>query len=329
VLEFDQLTKSGRISRLRQLADATLSTEFGIDATRVSLLSSHSFNTFFRAYTAEGPLAVRVGEVRIHADGVEEIEAHWLAAIQADTHLPVAALLPDRHGRHVAIGTHPAVPSGLHCSAMTWVRGRPARDRFDVSVARQLGIVRATLHEQASTYRSPHAPTGIVANRVIYFADTSVLSSYESAHGALFREATDRAQRHLDALWNTPPHPPHLIHGDLGPNNVMRWRNRLTPIDFQDLQFGFDVQDVGTTVADLRRHYDASLIDEFVAGYRAVRPWPLSDKPLADALAAARSLTFINLGVNLRRPGLADHIDRHAKLITQWMTGLSTRVPLI
>jgi hypothetical protein len=71
------------------------------------------------------------------------------------------------------------------------------------------------------------------------------------------------------------------------------------------------------------------LIDEFIAGYRAVRRWPLSDKPLADALATARSLTFINLGVNLRRPGLADHIDRHAKLITQWMTGLSPRAPLI
>jgi Ser/Thr protein kinase RdoA (MazF antagonist) len=242
VLEFDQLTVSGRTSRLRQLADAALSTEFGIDARRISLLSAYSFNTFFRADTADWPLAVRIGEVRIHADGVEEVEAHWLAAIQADTHLTVPALLPDRHGRHVAMGTHPAVPSGLHCSVMTWVGGRPARDRFDISVARQLGIVQATLHEHASTYRSPHAPTGIVANRVIYFADTSLLSSYESAHGSLFREAIDRVQRHLDKLWSSPPHPPHLIHGDLGPNNVMRWRNRLTPIDFQDLQFGFDVK---------------------------------------------------------------------------------------
>ena len=85
---FDELTKAGRIGRLRLLATDTLRTEFGIEPRRVSLLASHSFNTMFRADVADAaPLAVRVGEVRIHTDGVEEVEAAWLDAIGTDTDL--------------------------------------------------------------------------------------------------------------------------------------------------------------------------------------------------------------------------------------------------
>jgi Ser/Thr protein kinase RdoA (MazF antagonist) len=313
---FNQLSKMGRTERLRQLAAATLADDFGITALKVSLISAHSFNTLFRADTAGGPLAVRVGEVRIHAHGVEEVEADWLATIGAETNLPVPTLLADRHGHHVAHhvapGVHLAIPGKMPCSVMTWVRGRPARDHFDLTVPRQLGVVQAMLHEQASTYRPPAMPTGIIANRVIYFADTSLLAVFESPYGSLFREAIDRVQHLIDALWNAAPHPPHLIHGDIGPHNVMRWRDRLAPIDFQDLQFGFDVQDLGITLSDLRRNYGETLIDGFKTGYRSVRPWPSNDKPLEDALAAARSLNVLNLGLNLRRPGLVDHIDRHA-----------------
>ncbi len=329
VLAFDQLTKRGRTARLRQLTEAALLDEFGIDASRISLLSAHSFNTFFRADTANGPLAVRVGEVRIHADGIEEVEARWLAAIRADTELQMARLLPARCGNHVAIGTHPSVPGGRHCSVMTWLPGRPAHDRFDHTVPRRLGVVLAMLHEHAVSYRPAMVPDEIVANRVVYFADTSLLAAYPSTHGSLFHEASDRVQRHLDELWSSPPHEPNLLHGDLGPHNLMRWRNRLTPIDFQDLQFGFDLQDLGITVCDLRRGYDESMIDELKIGYGSVRPWPLHDPALGHVFAAQRSLNMVNLGLNLRRPGWAEHIDRHAALIARWMTGLSPRAPLI
>ena len=116
---FDELTKRGRIGRLRLLAIDSLHDDFGFDAQRVSLLASHSFNTLFRAdLTSGSPLAVRVGEVRIHADGVEEVEAAWLGALHVDTELRVPKLLADRHGQHVAAAHHaasyrpPDVPPG-------------------------------------------------------------------------------------------------------------------------------------------------------------------------------------------------------------------------
>jgi hypothetical protein len=37
----------------------------------------------------------------------------------------------------------------------------------------------------------------------------------------------------------------------------------------------------------------------------------------------------INLGLNLRRPGLHQFIDRHAALVAAWMSGLAPKTPLI
>jgi Ser/Thr protein kinase RdoA (MazF antagonist) len=212
---------------------------------------------------------------------------------------------------------------------MTWVPGHSVKESFDHTTARGIGVVSAKLHDHASSYVAPDIPQGIVSNRVLYFGDTSLLPNYQSNYGSMFVEAIDRVQKHLDALWLSPPHRAHLIHGDLGPNNVLRWRTRLTPIDFQDLQYGFDVQDAAITVADLRRFYgDESLIETFVAGYTSVRPWPLIDPTLEHALAAARRLGFVNLGLILRRPGLSEFIDRHSAYVAEWM-GLSPRATVI
>jgi Ser/Thr protein kinase RdoA (MazF antagonist) len=305
--------------------------EFSVEPLRVSLLAAHSFNTLFRAdLDGRAPVAVRVGEVRIHADRVEEVEAHWLHALRTETDLRVPVLLADRHGDHVAAGLHPLVPGRRFVSVMTWVPGRIVRASLGHSTAWRMGVIQATLHDQAASYSPPEVPAGITADQVVYFGDSSLLPGYESTYGSMFVEAIDRVQAHLDALWTTPPHRPHLLHGDLGPQNVMRWRTRLSPIDFQDLQFGFDLQDVAITVADLRRVYaDESLIDALVQGYRSVRPWPLNDEPLEQALAAGRSLNVINLGLNLRRPGLPEFIERHSALVAEWMTGLASKPTLI
>ena len=328
---FDELTKSGRVGRLRLLAIETLRNQFGLEPTRVSLLASHSFNTLFRANMTGGqPLAVRVGEVRIHADRVEDVEAGWLRALRADTDLLVPTLMADLAGNNVSAGAHSLVPGSRYCSVMTWVQGRVVRQQFDHYIARRMGAVQAILHEHAAAYSPPDIPSGIVAKRAVYFGNTSLLPGYESAYGSMFVEAIERVQAHLDALWKSSPHRPHLLHGDFGPQNVMRCRSALTPIDFQDLQFGFDLQDAAITVADLRRvFHDESLIEALVAGYRSVRPWPLTDEFLEHALAAGRSLNVINLGLNLRRPGLTEFVDRHSALVAEWMTDLERKSTVI
>ena len=290
---------------------------------RLTLVSTHSFNHTFRVDTSydDGQYAARVGAPqRIHHEGVEALEAAWLNALSI-AGIPVVTMIADTAGRYVVEAESTLVTGVRPVSVFTWATGRPVRDRLDTESMIKLGEMLAALHDHASGWKPDiDVPNGMVANHVVYFLDDTLLAGHQSRQGNLYREAIARAQRAIDELWLHPPHAPHLLHGDFGPHNVLRHRTAFTTIDFQDLQFGFDVQDVGLTVSDLRRNdVEPTLISAFRRGYSSIRPWPHSDEQLQAALSAARSLNMLNLGLNLRRPGFTEFFDRHTKLIRRWM----------
>ena len=72
--------------------------------------------------------------------------------------------------------------------------------------------------------------------------------------------------------------------------------------------------------AFLQGYEDAeALVAAFVEGYEQVRRWPEVDVQTFDALIAARRLHQLNLGLNLRKPGLERFVADHAVLIGGWM----------
>jgi Ser/Thr protein kinase RdoA (MazF antagonist) len=138
----------------------------------------------------------------------------------------------------------------------------------------------------------------------------------------LVTEAQDRAQRAIDRLWRTPPHVPHLLHGDLHPSNVIAAGERAVVIDFQDLFWGFEHQDLAITISVIRTHDEpARLLDAFRAGYVSIRPWPEMSTEELDALLAARRIQQLNLGLHVRKPGLDAFVARHAERLRAWMDG--------
>ncbi len=304
------------------LAAQVLASDYHLDGAEVRPLAAHSFNTMFLAEPADGRrLVLRVGDAhRIHADGVEDVEAAWLSALS--TEVPAVAgpvNVVDGRGRTWTTGRRDGIPGDRVCALFTWVRGRRLLDRLDPAGMMAAGRLMAELHEHAASFEVPiPIPPGAVADRVVYFEDASLIFDYRSPHGDLFVEAIARVQEHTDRLWAAPPHRPHLLHGDFGPQNVLRWRDEVRPIDFQDLLFGFDVQDLGITLTDLG-HWSSELIEPFRLGYSQVRSWPAIEPELQAALAVARSLNVMNLGLNLRRPGIADFLDDHASRVLAWM----------
>jgi Ser/Thr protein kinase RdoA (MazF antagonist) len=112
------------------------------------------------------------------------------------------------------------------------------------------------------------------------------------------------------------------VHGDLTPPNVIvAPRNGLMPIDFQDMVWGFEVQDLAITVSALQRWADSErLIDAFRSGYREHRAWPDVSPALFGSLIAARGLQQLNLTMNLADNNELDsYIASHAGRIRTWM----------
>jgi Ser/Thr protein kinase RdoA (MazF antagonist) len=138
----------------------------------------------------------------------------------------------------------------------------------------------------------------------------------------LLTDAAARAQSVVDALWRDPPHPPHLLHGDLTPANVIVSPHvGLVPIDFQDTVLGLEAQDLSITVAALRRLPDGGRLEgAFRGGYTEWRPWPDVSADLFDSLIAARWLHQLNLTLSTAdMAGLDGYVAGHAERARAWL----------
>jgi len=323
---FDDLTPRGQLGRLRALGlDALL--DYDLEVVRCSFVAQ-AFNTVFRVDAANGSIyALRISpHLRIHADGCESAEAQWLAALRRDAKLSVPQVIRTRDRSVVVAAAAAGVPEARSCVLFEWTVGRPLRERINLNLVRKAGALTAVVHEhgafRAATRPSAPPPGVLVADCVLYFRAAIRLDELGATYGSVLAEAVERAQQALDDLWRNPPHRPHLLHGDVQPGNVLAARGEVTLIDFQDLIWGFEIQDALMALDALAPLDNGpKFVEAFRAGYETVRPWPDADPETIAALSAARHLNILNFGLNVRRAGLDSFIARHAGPVLEWMRG--------
>jgi len=298
--------------------------EYGVAPDRVRItLSAQSYNTVFRVLDSGFDAALRIGPgERIHAEETEAVEAQWMRSLRASGTVSPPEVFDAVDGRPAVRRSRPGVPGERVCMLFGWVRGRPLSEVMSSERAERAGTVAALLHEHAAaTERNAPLPV-LVADRVLYWRLEDRLAEAGTSSSTLISEAHDRAQQHVAQLWARPPHRPHLLHGDLTPYNLMveGRTGALVPIDFQDLIWGFEVQDLAITLSSFGRFDDPDdLRARFHAGYQDVRPWPDFDPAMLAALVGARRLQQLNLALTLRRPGLDVYVPRIVELIKAWM----------
>ncbi len=323
---FDELTPSGQLRRLRSLALVALR-EYDLQVARVSFVA-RAFNTVFRVDAADGTVyALRMSpSLRIHADGCELAEAAWLDALRRDTGLPFPRAIRANDGSVVVTVADAGVTGARTCVLFEWVNGRRLRERVTEDLVRKVGVQAAVVHEHGAAHRPETAPAGVlVADRVRYLRVPSRWAELAPTYGSVLTDAVERAQVSLDALWRDPPHPPHVLHGDIQTGNVMVERGRVILIDFQDLIWGFEIQDALIALRGLEHSAEVpELKAAFRSGYETVRPWPDADDEMVAALRAARHLNILNFGLSVRSPGVDEFVDRHARPIADWMRGRSS-----
>jgi Ser/Thr protein kinase RdoA (MazF antagonist) len=287
-------------------------------------LAARSFNSIFRVTTASAVYALRVGSaLPIHPAGTAGVEAAWHSRLREQgAYVPdvlanrageLTTLVPDQSGFRV-------------CVLFDWVTGRPLRTCLTGRRSAALGRLSARLHQAAAAWSPPGAGDVLTADRVLYWRLPDRLAEAGSrfGYGTLFADAAARAQAVVDALWRNPPCPPHLVHGDLTPANVIVSPHvGLVPIDFQDTVLGLEAQDLSITVAALRRMPDGGrLAGAFRGGYTEGRPWPDVSPDQFDSLVAARWLHQLNLTLNTADLGTLDgYVAGHAERARAWMGG--------
>lgn len=156
-----------------------------------------------RVESPTGRFALRLSEpVRVYEEEVEAVEAAWLDA------------LPEYWGSPRVRGTTDI--DGRRYTLFDWIDGVPLQDDLRDDAPEQLATLMARLHDQATTMPAVAGQLAVRFDSVLTMPRHDLLSGHDS----LCAEALLRVQTAIDELWCDPPHPPHLIHGDVGSHNA-------------------------------------------------------------------------------------------------------------
>jgi Ser/Thr protein kinase RdoA (MazF antagonist) len=295
---FQELTNRGRALRLRRLALDALK-QYNLRVTRLSLITNE-FNCIFRVDTRLGQkyvLRVMLPEGGHDVDSAKA-EMTWLDALSRETDLCVPRPLASKTGDLVVQASCEGVPEPRLCTIFGWVPGTNLAEHLNAANVFKLGRLTAQLHAHAAGFRRDLSI--LRYDKVFPFPEPVILFDDGYRHlfpprrRAVYEQAVERAQSAIDRL-KASGEPARVIHNDLHQWNVRVFRGVLAPIDFEDLMYGWPVQDIATTLYDSfdRKDY-FELRAAFRQGYASHSPWPERYPGEIDAFIAARGVGLVN-----------------------------------
>jgi Ser/Thr protein kinase RdoA (MazF antagonist) len=294
-ISFNSASAPAQVRRLRAVALRAVEA-YGLRSPRLRLIN-HGFNATFRVDADSKRFALRLNVNSHRSLPNIAAEVAWVEALARETSLMVPAPQARVDGAFTALVDAPEVGRALPATMFSWLPGSDLARRDDPRALYALGRATAELHRHGAQWS---VPTGAV----LPFADDVLMhqppSFLDEAHPALsderravFRAAHGHASRALSTVFGASR--PHPLHFDLHTWNVKWVRGRLSVFDFDDCVFGVPIQDLATTVQDLRTRATGERLESALReGYESVSPWPPCSETLFDALLVGRELLLVN-----------------------------------
>ena len=306
---FDQLTRLGKIRRQRKLVYHVLE-NYDIDVAAVHFLADHT-NTLFKIVAKDGTRYA----LRIYSDGETTIkenraEMFWLNAIARDTDLKITQPIPRKDGELLnVVNGIDGLPADQRCVLMSWIPGQALADAKGGLTAEnyvKYGQALAKLHNHSETLTLPAHVNPKKWDKVFYYAmepivynDPEYSHLFSAEQVAMIDEVVAISDKYLGDLFANQAGQ-MLIHGDLHFWNVHLHRGELYLIDFEDVNLGYDVQDVAITLYYGREKENIEeLRAAFKEGYSSLRRWPLESDAQLKMLIAARMAMFTNYAAHI------------------------------
>jgi Ser/Thr protein kinase RdoA (MazF antagonist) len=307
VKDFYQLSYRGRALRLRQMANVALK-EYDLDVKDLRLISNMT-NGIFRVDTRDGSKYILRITDPMSTHGLEEIQSEmmWLRALRRETDLGVPEPVLTRNGEMAITVKVDKVPEPRHCAAFSWVPGNNFSDRISPENMRKLGAFTALLHDHAKTFTPPPGFRARKLDKVFPYSDPDfphvepvVIFNQEyrdlfpEKRMRIYHQAIKRVQIALDRLF-ADQRDIRITHNDLHQWNLKLYRGKLYALDFEDLAWGYPVQDIATTLFYFQEHAEKeALIKAYQSGYTSHLEWPESYPGQIDTFIAGRSVMLTN-----------------------------------
>jgi Ser/Thr protein kinase RdoA (MazF antagonist) len=305
---FKELTRRGRLVRLREFAQAAL-LKYGLQGSLRFI--QYTENITYRVDTAVGdvssgnhsPYTPNRYLLRIHAMREPEIiasELIWLAALNCEAGLPVPAPISTLDGKLLASVITPGIPNGRVVSMMRWLDGRRLRTIFQPKHIFALGKRVAQMHRFSASWQPPAGFTrpawdwdSQLGGSMFRHPVDDVLRSIPQPYLQPFQIISQEAKKVMDELGKGPD-AYGMIHADLYPENVLFKSDEAFPIDFEDCGYGYWMWDISVALCTWAwgRGWKG-IRDAFQEGYSAVRTLPDRQWEMLDLFIATQFATMV------------------------------------
>ncbi|TNE49287.1 MAG: hypothetical protein EP343_12275 [Deltaproteobacteria bacterium] len=309
---FYELTEVGRARRLRAIAYKALQS-YNFQVTGLKLLCNE-YNCVFRVDTACGnTYALRICKPQAARERTLSLEASWLYELGSSADFEVPAPIPSQDGSLYSLVADPGVPEERYCILFRWIKGLDLAKRFTMDNLVRYGALAATLHKHGARFKQPKDAQPLVYKDVNPYEDPWVLEDPEHTQTLptglqnVIPQAIEHVKHHIQQLQETESM--QVIHGDLHAYNVKAYRNKLSPIDFEDLVWGYPVQDLGILFFYMWSNEEYAKQREAIErGYRQVREWPEQLPGQVDAFIVGRALVLLNLVMQQKTPEMLEFL---------------------
>lgn len=309
--DYYQLTQMGKARRLRQLAIQALSA-YDLDVLRVRLITNEQ-NGIFRVDTRDKQKYILRVVIPDAGHTVDEINSEMMFLnVLKDSDITALMPLITKSGDWVSTAQVEGVPQARHCNVFTWVNGVDLADKRSPEIWFSFGALSAQLHQFSQSFTPPTSFTLPTFDTPFPYKEDSVL--FADAHREHFSDeaydllhlAFDKIQTDIDSLFKDTSGL-RVIHGDLHQWNVRITRGQLSPIDFEDLLWGYPIQDIAITLYYNR--YDDQyevLLDQFRRGYETISPFPEVYDGQLETHMLSRRIGLLNYVFNAEEEDIRD-----------------------
>lgn len=328
---YASLTERGQARRLRPLAWQALQ-QYDLKVTRLRLVTN-DLNGIFRVDTSTGEkyiLRIALPEAG-HTWEHVAVEMDWLSALAGDTTLRIPRPIPARNGKLFVEAQAAGVPEVRLCAIFTYMPGNDLAHHLTVDNMMKLGAISATLHQHARTYQPPSGLSILRYDQIFPFPEPVILFQERYSHlfppsrRQVYEWAIERWQQAIDRL-QTSGEAMRIIHNDLHQWNVRYYRGKLSPIDFEDLMWGWPVQDIAITLYYLLGQASyAELRQAFQTGYTQVSPWPERYPGEIEAFIVGRAVDLANFILNDPNPKWKIQAGEFIERVEKRLTSLIAR----
>lgn len=208
------------------------------------------------------------------------------------------------------------------CLLFPWVTGKSLRQRLSLPQIRQWGSLMGFFHAQSLQWPAYAQSTALrrwdqvfywEPNQLLLHPRLQELSSSTLDCAGIYRQMLLQVEGTLHKIWQGGA-TPIRIHGDLHFYNVLSEKGRLTALDFDDMAWGYPIQDIAVALLNLREDPAfAKKLAAFKAGYQAMGHWPEHHEAYLTDLMMGRLLWIANaslLGAEEEEEGEEDNTER-------------------